>query len=145
MPIAYGMTILRRMPAHTLSDLCGTQDSIEEFGIVPREERIAKSLAAPRTPGALTPGQVNNITKARIRNEISKLVALELPEIQKALRELQADSPKAYLETVMQFMEFSLPKLKAMELDVSDNRENAKTMTLDDLQKAFGDSVVSTQ
>lgn len=126
-----------------MTDLIGANDALDEFGPIPKEQRIEQSLARPDAAGALTPGKINNITKARIRQNISNLVALELPHIQQALRELQDSSPKAYLEVVMEFMEFSLPKLKAMELDVSDNRESVKDMSTADLLNAF--SVVSTQ
>lgn len=131
----------------TMHDLLGHDDALDEFAPIPRQERINASIV-PSTAtkkGALTPTQVNNITKARIRSMCSEVVAGQIPAVKKALEELAADSPKAYLETLMAFMEFSLPKLKAMELDVSDNRENTKDMTLDELTKAFADSVVSTQ
>lgn len=137
--------MIRKNPLLTMSDLVGADVALDEYGPIPKEQLIEKSLANPKAPGALTIGKVDNITKARIRQTLSNVVALEIPHIQSALRELQSDSPKAYLETVMSFMEFSLPKLKAMELDVSDNRESAKAMTLEELQRAMGESVVSTQ
>lgn len=132
----------------TLHDLIGADDALDEFAPIARQERINHSIApgrAPRNVGALTPTQVNNITKARIRSTISSLVHEEMPAVKKALAELAGDNPKAYMETLMAFMEFALPKLKAMELDVSDNRESTKEMTLDELTRAFREDVVSTQ
>lgn len=132
----------------SMSDLVGEDAELDEFAPIPRAERIAKSLATtePRKGGMLTPTQVNNITKARLRALCTDVVHEELPRVREALKALADDSPKVYLETLMAFMEFSMPKLKAMEIDVSDNRESAKEMTLDELQRAFSDtSVVSTQ
>lgn len=128
----------------TMSDLCGS-GPLTEFGPVAKEELIAKSLANPGARGALSPTQINNVTKARIRQTVSNLIAEEMPQVKKALAEMAADNPKAYLETLMALMEFSLPKLKAMEIDVSDNRESTRQMTVQELQSAFSDTVVSTQ
>lgn len=132
-----------------MHDLLGDDSALDEFGPIAKQARIDASLSTtriiPRERGGLTPTQINNVTKARIRQTVSNLVAAEMPAVQKALEELRADNPKVYLETLMAFMEFSLPKLKAMELDVSDNRESTKEMTLDELTRALQDSVVSTQ
>jgi hypothetical protein len=131
-----------------MHDLLGTDAALDEFAPIARQERINQSLAPtnePRPRGSLTPTQVNNITKARIRAAASNLVYEQMPNVKKALEELLGDNPKVYLETLMAFMEFSTPKLKAMELDVSDNRESAKDMTLDEITRAFADTVVSTQ
>lgn len=131
--------------APKLPDLIG--GDINEFGSLPREEHVRQSLEKPQAPGALKIGSINNITKARIRYAMSQLIALEIPQIQQALRDLQAESPRAYLETVMELMTFSLPKLKSVEIDVSANSESAKNMSIADLQSALSsdESVVSTQ
>jgi hypothetical protein len=131
----------------TMHDLLGGDDAIDEFAPVPRQERIERSLTTDKPPprGALTPTQVNNITKARIRASCAELVHGELANVKKALDEIRGDNPKVYLDQLMAFMEFSMPKLKAMELDVSDNRESTREMTLAELEAALKDSVVSTQ
>ena len=132
-----------------MHDLLGDDSALDEFAPIAKQARIDASLSTtriiPKDRGGLTPTQINNVTKARIRQTVSNLVAGEMPAVQEALKELRADNPKVYLETLMAFMEFSLPKLKAMELDVSDNRESTKEMTLDELTRALQDSVVSTQ
>ncbi len=131
-----------------MSDLLGDPlEPIDEFGVLPREEKIQQSLERPQAPGALAIGSINNITKARIRFSLSQLIALEIPQMQLALRELQRESPKAYLETVMELATFSLPKLKAVAIDVSDNRENqnARQLTMEELQSALTDPTVVSQ
>jgi hypothetical protein len=129
------------------SDLLGETDGpLDEFKQLPREELIQHSLAKPESPGALKVGSINNITKARIRYSLSQLIALEIPNMQQALLDLRKESPKAYLEQVMELATFSLPKLKAVAIDVSDNREsNARQLTLDELQSALVDDTVVSQ
>ncbi len=128
----------------TLTDLVG--GDLNEFGQLPREEHIEASLAAPNAAGAMTLGKINNVSKARMRHSFAKVLALELPHIQEALRELQKENPKVYLEKVMELAEFSLPKLKSVEIDVSANAESARNMSLADLQNALvDDTVVSVQ
>lgn len=127
-----------------LSDLVGGE--LNEFGQLPREEHIVKSLAQPEAAGALTLGRINNVSKARMRHQFANVLALEIPHIQEALRELQKENPKVYLEKVMELAEFSLPRLKSVEIDVSANAESAKNMSLADLQRALtDDAVVSVQ
>lgn len=127
-----------------LTDLIGAD--INEFGQLPREEHIEASLKTPNAPGALKIGTINNVSKARMRHAFAQVLALEVPHIQDALRELQRENPKVYLEKVMELAEFSLPKLKSVEIDVSANAESARSLSLADLQAALQSSdVVSTQ
>ncbi len=128
-----------------LSDLTGMTE-LNEFGQMPREEQIEASLAKPDAAGALTLGRINNVSKARMRHQFAKLLALELPQIQSALAALHSENPKVYLDQIMALAEFSLPKLKSVEIDVSANAESARALSLDDLQRALtDDNVVSVQ
>ena len=129
-----------------LSDLTGMAN-MDEFGQLPREEHIEASLKQPDAPGAMTLGRINNVSKARMRHQFAQLLALELPQIQSALAALHAENPKVYLDQVMALAEFSLPKLKSVEIDVSANAENARSLSLADLQNALtsDDAVVSVQ
>ena len=132
----------------TYQDLVGADDALDEFGPIATQDRIDASLkptVVRQAPGSLTPRKINEITKARVRALCTDIVAGEMPRVRAALEALAADNPKVYLDQLMAFMEFSLPKLKAMELDVSDNRENARTMGLAELEQAFMNSVVSNQ
>lgn len=127
-----------------LTDLIG--GDLDEFGQLPREEHIVESLKRPDAPGALTLGRINNVSKARMRHQFAQLLALEMPQIQSALKDLHDTNPKVYLDQIMQLAEFSLPKLKSVEIDVSANSESAKDLSLADLQNALlSDSVVSVQ
>lgn len=127
-----------------LTDLIG--GDLDEFGQLPREEHIVESLKRPDAPGALALTKINNVSKARMRHQFANLLALELPAIQTALAALHAENPKVYLDQIMALAEFSLPKLKSVEIDVSANSESAKDLSLADLQNALlSDSIVSVQ
>lgn len=128
-----------------LSDLIG--GDLNEFGQMPREEHIEASLARPDAPGAMSLGKINGVSKARMRHQFANLLALELPQIQSALKALHAENPKVYLDQVMALAEFSLPKLKSVEIDVSANSESARQLSLADLTNALAsdESVVSVQ
>ncbi len=133
------------MTKPSMSDLVGGE--LNEFGQLPREAHIEASLAKPDAPGALTVGRINNISKARMRHQFAQLLALEIPQIQKALRDLQAENPKVYIDQVIELAKFSLPQLKSVEIDVSANSESARNLSLADLQRALTDdtAVVSVQ
>ncbi len=127
-----------------LDDLVG--GDIDEFRQMPREEKIEVTLRNPSAPGAMSLNTINNVSKARMRRSFAAVLALEVPHIQEALRELQKENPKVYLEKVMELAEFSLPKLKSVEIDVSANAESARQLSLADLQNALlQDTVVATQ
>lgn len=127
-----------------LTELVG--ENLDEFKQMPREEKIEASLQRPTAPGALSAHQINGISKARMRHRFAQLLALEIPQIQSALVELHKENPKVYLDQIMALAEFSLPKLKSVEIDVSANAESARNLSLDDLQRALvDDTVVSVQ
>jgi len=127
-----------------MQDLVG--GNMDEFKQMPREERIEASLARPNAPGAMSLVQINGVSKARMRHQFARLLGLELDNIREALAELKKENPKVYLDQVMALAEFSLPKLKSVEIDVSANSESAKDMSLEALQAALtDDSVVSVQ
>ena len=128
----------------TMNDLVG--GDLNEFGQLPQETHIEESLARPNAAGALTLNKINGVSKARMRHKFAQLLALELPAIQSALKALHAENPKVYLDQIMALAEFSLPKLKSVEIDVSANAESARALSLDDLQRALtDDNVVSVQ
>ena len=70
------------MTKPTLSDLVGGE--LNEFGNMPPEEHMQKSLVKPDAPGAMTLGRINNVSKARMRHQMAQLLALEMPQIGRA-------------------------------------------------------------
>lgn len=132
----------------TMTDLIGADDALDEFGPIPTQERVKASIAPgirPAPAGALTPRQVNSITQARVRALCTDIVAGEMDRVKKALEDLAADNPKVYLDQLMAFMEFSTPKLKAMEIQHTGQEQSARELTVAELEAAMRQSVVSVQ
>jgi hypothetical protein len=132
-----------------LSDLTGFT-SLDEFGVMPREEKLEATLANPQLPGAMKLGTVKAITKARIRHQFANLLSAEFPHMQEALGELRAENPKVYLDQIMGLAEFAIPKLKSVEVErEGDSERAAKEMTMTELMNALmapeDDPVVSEQ
>lgn len=129
-----------------LDDLVGPIH-LEEFGALPREEKLNASLATPEMPGAYAVSTLKAITTARIRHQFANLIASQMPQLTEALAELKKENPKVYIEKLTEVAEFALPRLKSVEVDVSANNESARTLTMDQLMSALADdgSVVSVQ
>lgn len=129
-----------------MSDLTGF-GSLEEFGVLPTEQRLETSLAKPELPGAMRLGAINAISKARMRHQWANLLSEEMPNVKSALDALRAENPKAYLDKINELSEFALPKMKSVEVDHgSESSRRAQDLTLDELMGALSDnSVVSVQ
>jgi hypothetical protein len=132
-----------------LSDLTGFT-SLDEFGVMPREEKLEATLAQPEVPGGMKLGTIKAITKARIRHQFANLLAAEFPNMQTALGELRKENPKVYLDQVMGLAEFAIPKLKSVEVErEGDSERAAKEMTMTELMNALmapeDDQVVAEQ
>lgn len=84
----------------------------------------------------LTTAMTGKITTARIRYAMSELAAMNIDNVQKWLEELGKQSPKAAIEAFIQLCEFSLPKLKAVAIDVRSGDGSVKTMSSADLERA---------
>lgn len=139
-----------------MSDLTGF-DSLDEFALMPTQEKIERTLANPppnkdaaRANGSLTLGKVNAISKARMRAQFSNLLSAEMPNIQEALGELRKENPKVYIDQMVQLAQFALPQLKSVEVDQGGEGAAASRMSLAELQAALAggnedDTVVSVQ
>lgn len=133
-----------------MSDLTGFTE-LDEFGVMPREEKIEASLANPKLPGAMKLGALKEITTARIRHQFANLLSQEFPHMQDALGELRKENPKVYLDKIGDLAEFALPKMKAVEVDHgSESGNSAKNLSMNDLMRlAFDpepdDQVVAEQ
>lgn len=135
-----------RCMSQKLDDLVGPLH-LEEFGALPREEKLEQSLQKPELPGAYAVSTMKAITTARIRHQFANLIAAEMPNLQSALADLKKENPKVYIEKLTEVAEFALPRLKSVEVDVSANNESARSLTMDQLMAAIADdgTVVSVQ
>lgn len=135
------------MPKPTMSDLVGAA-SMEEFGKLPTEEKYQQSLAKPNHPGGMKVATLNEISKARTRASFARLLHEQIQNgnVTAAFQELRENNPKVFLEKLMEFAEFSTPKLKSVEIEHTSGDGDAKKLTLEQLMGALtDDSVVSVQ
>jgi len=84
------------------------------------QERLQITFNAPGDSRALTARAVNSITKSQIRYYMSEILHGNLDKINAWLDEVAKDSPAKALELLMQFAEFSTPRLKAVAVQMSD-------------------------
>ncbi len=96
-------------------------------------------------------GAIDKVTKARIRYGISELVNGNIDSVNKWLNTL-ADGekdpatgkftvhpqPRAALEMFIELLQFSVPKMKAISVDVK-SREGVKKLSISDLQSIVSD------
>jgi hypothetical protein len=99
------------------------------------EDRLLLGLTAPEDPRGLTPARADKVTLARIRYSLSEISFEMQAEVRQWLRSVAADSPARALELYMQLLEFSVPKLKALAVDVTDNSPNPRQLSYAELQK----------
>lgn len=120
-----------------MSDLTGFTE-LDEFGVMPREEKLEASLANPKLPGAMKLGAIKEITRARMRHQFANLISQEMPNVQAALAEVRSDNPKVYIDQFIALAEFALPKQKAVEMDHgSESARGAREMTMSELMNAM--------
>lgn len=90
------------------------------------EERLRYSLAHPNAQNAMSVRAMNAITKARISYALGELAQLNIENVQKWLEEVANVSPKTAIQLYLELLEFSVPKLKAVE--VTQNGAGSKPM-----------------
>lgn len=113
------------------------------------EERLRYSLAQPEAKNAMTVRAMNAITKARIQYGVAELAQGNIANVQKWLEQVAEVSPKTAIQLYLELLEFSTPRLKAVE--VTQNDAGSKPMaqyTVAELQamaEATVNKVVSHQ
>lgn len=110
------------------------------------EERLKYSLEQPQAQNALSMRATTAITKARISYALSQLAEMNVVNAHRWLQEIASSSPKMAFSLYLELLEFSAPKLKAVEHSVAD--PGAKPMSeysLSELQAMAATAVVSTQ
>src|SRR5688572_11671894 len=119
----------------------------EEF-VLTTEERLQFSLERPNDSRALTTGQVNKVTKARIQYALSELAHNNAPNVQRWLEEVARESPKIAIELYLELLQFTIPKIKAVAVDMrhTSGDSNPKELSLAELQQMVNaEKVVSSQ
>lgn len=80
------------------------------------EQRLQHSLAHPDAQNAMSVRAMNAITKARISYALGELAQLNIPSVQQWLERVAEVNPRQAVELYLQLLEFSVPKLKAVEV-----------------------------
>jgi hypothetical protein len=115
----------------------GALAAVGEGYALPSEERIARSLngTMPAHIPTLSVGKIDKVSKARIRYALSELAQGNIENVEHWLHEVAAGipdpnapgrwivmpAPRVAVELFMQLAEFTVPRLKAIALDVTEN------------------------
>lgn len=123
----------------------------ERAGInISTQKRLELALTpeTSQNPLALTQGQAKKVTQNRIRSAMAEMAHGKIDKVNAWLDEVAEKDPARAIELFMQLTEFSLPKLKAVAIDVKTTDGAVKSMTVAQLESLIrGDdtSIVSTQ
>lgn len=111
------------------------------------EQRLQLALITPDHVDAMKQGQVRAVTQNRIRSAMAELAHGNVENVHRWMSQL-ADgvrgddgkfvtlpNPRAALECFVELAQFSLPKLKAVAVDVRSSDGSVKTLSMVDLEK----------
>lgn len=80
-------------------------------------------IAAVGTDVGLTPRQANAITKARLNFAISQLAEQNIENVHEWLQRVAAVAPAEAVRLYMELMEFSVPRMKAAQVNLNANAD----------------------
>lgn len=109
---------------------------------MPSEERIVRSLdgTLPVEVPPLPVGTIDRVTRARIRLSMAELAAANMDNVNLWLAQTAAISPAKAVELFIELIQFSLPKVKAIAVDVRSKDGSLSRLSMSELQ-----SVISEQ
>lgn len=109
---------------------------------MPSEERMLRSLDGTLPPDvpALPLSKIDNVTRSRIRHSMAELAAGNIDNVNRWLHKVAETSPAKAIELYIELLQFSLPKVKAIAVDV-----RSKDGSLAKLSMAELSSIVSDQ
>lgn len=76
-------------------------------------------------------------TAPKIRHLVNELLAMNVERADYALQQLFLMNPKVALELYIELAQFSLPKLKAVAVQVDDKTENPRSLSMAQLQQVL--------
>jgi len=123
-----------------MSDEFGRYAMVNGANALSTQDRIDLGLQDPTDPRALSQGQIKNVTANRLRASLSEVVGENVAKINGWMDAVAADSPKAAIELLIELAQFSLPKLKAVAVDVRSGDGSMSTMSIADLQRLVSEN-----
>ena len=99
-----------------------------------KAERMALALIGDESPKALTIRRTGNLNKQRIRYAMAELADMNIDNVHRWLAEVAVQSPAKAIELFMELAQFSLPKLKAMAIDVRSSDGSVRTLSMAELE-----------
>lgn len=104
-------------------------------------ERIELGLdgATAGSPLALSQGKIKQLAQNQIRAAFADLAHGNVGKVQAWLDSVAEKNPALAIQLYLQIAEFSLPKLKAVAIDVSDDRKELRNLSIADLQSIVSD------
>lgn len=111
------------------------------------EQRMQLALITPEHPDAMKQGQVRAVSQNRIRSAMAELAHGNIENVNQWIQNVATGSydsegkcvvrpdPATAVSLFMQLAEFSLPKLKAVAIDVRSSDGSVKTLSRSDLEK----------
>jgi hypothetical protein len=123
-------------PAHPAATPVGEYAiNNDKVGIsISTQQRLDLALTEPTHKLALTQGQAKKVTQNRIRSAMAELAHGKIDKVNRWLDEVSEKEPARAIELFMQLAEFSLPKLKAVSIDLKSSDGNVKNYTVAQLE-----------
>lgn len=104
----------------------------------PTETRMKRGLENPvekATPGSMTLGAINKVTKARLAWAVAELTAMNLEKVSQWLDDAAKDSPVAAIDRLIELLKFTNPQQKSMTVEnLPTDTTNYAGLTLKQLQ-----------
>lgn len=99
------------------------------------EQRLQLSLITPNDERALSQAIVGKITTNRIRMAMAELAHGKIDLVSEWLDDVARTNPAKAVELFMQLAEYTLPKLKAIAVDVRSSDGSVKNLSTADLER----------
>lgn len=99
------------------------------------EQRLQLALITPQDERALSQALVGKITTNRIRSAMAELAHGKIENVSRWLEDVARTNPAKAVELFMQLAEYTLPKLKAIAVDVRSSDGSVKNLSTQDLER----------
>jgi hypothetical protein len=113
----------------------------------PGEQQHASEFSGAATAGAMPARPAPNLrlllkegdraTTPKIRTMLNELIAGNVDNANYWLQQVAAGSPKIALELYIELAQFSLPKLKAVAVQIDDKSDNPRRLSFEELQRTL--------